>query len=92
MEFETMPSHDNDEPYFFMDGAKFDYKLMYQHMNRQVPVEYLGTNYVVQAGNLDKAIARSLLSKSESLKGVLTTEEFKALVLDINAENWSRHE
>jgi len=83
----------SEDDVFFMNDAKFDYKLLQEQMRMQTPVEYKGVNYIIQAQNLDKEIARQLIAKREEYNwGELedqpltwTTEDFKRVALGINA-------
>lgn len=99
MDYETMPSHDNDEPYFFMNDAKFDYGLLARQLQEQKrigPREYTGANYIIQAQtqSIDKAVASSLFKKVledydwsnvEQEPIVISTEDFKSIALGLNA-------
>lgn len=94
-EVTAWPSHDNDESYFFMNDAKFDYGLLTRQLGKAEPREYVGTNYIIQGQNLDKAIVATAYfekiledydwSSVESEPIVITTEDFKSIALGLNA-------
>lgn len=84
----------DNEDVFFMNDSHYDYGLLARQLRQSEPREYKGVNYIIQAQNMDKQIAASLLEKSleeydwsavEPEPITITTAEFKAMALSLNA-------